>query len=115
MDDLNIKIMETKMQNPKPIGYYSVCFYSLPGLDPEENKWFNLKAKTYRGLIAKLRKEYSHYVEGPGYEIYAPWTWSKSPNNNNPTKATFEAAHIFGQRVRYHIYIKEIYSSDLTD
>lgn len=108
--------MESKMQmqKPKPIGYYSVCFYSLPGLDPEENKWFNLKAKTYRGLIAKLREEYSHYAEGSSYKIYAPWTWSKS-SNNNPTHAVFEAAYIFGPKVRYHIYIKEIYSSDLTD
>ena len=104
-----------KIQKPQPIGYYSVCFYSLSGSSyPEENRYFNLHAKTYRGLIAKLMKEYLHYAEGPGYKIYTPWTWSKS-SNNNPTKAIFEAAYTFGPKVQYHIYIKEIYSEDLTD
>lgn len=99
-------------QEPTPIGFYSVCFYSLSGIPyPEENRYFNLHAKTYRGLIAKLRKAYSHYAEGPGYKICAPWTWSKS-TNGNPTHAVFET---FGPNVRYHIYIKEIYSEDLTD
>lgn len=102
-------------QEPTPIGFYSVCFYSLSGNQyPEENRYFNLHAKTYSGLIAKLRKEYSHYAEGPGYKIYAPWTWSKS-TNGNPTHAVFEAAYTFGPKVQYHIYIKEIYSEDLTD
>ena len=109
-----MKIKE-KIQKPQPIGDYSVCFYALLGNDyPEENRYLNLHAKTYRGLIAKLRKEYSHYAEGPGYKIYTPWTWSKS-TNGNPTHAVFEAAYTFGPKVRYHIFIKAIYSESLYD
>lgn len=109
------KECKTQRQEPKPIGFYSVCFYSLASKSYVEENWdFSLKAKTYGGLISKLRKEYSHYAEGPDYKIYAPWTWSKS-TNGNPTHAVFEAAYTFGPKVHYEIFIKAIYSSDLTD
>ena len=109
------KSAKHKGKNPNQsatIQYASILFQASHTL--KENRYFNLHAKTYRGLIAKLREEYSHYAEGPGYKIYAPWTWSKS-TNGNPTHAVFEAAYTFGPKVQYHIYIKEIYSEDLTD
>lgn len=108
--------MESKMQmqKPKPIGYYSVCFYSLEGNPyPEENRWLNLKAKTYEGLVNKIKQVFKEqYLNDHCYRV------SKELNGNYtdpPTVFTFEAAYIFGPKVRYHIYIKKIYSEDLTD
>ena len=109
--------MESKMQmqKPKPIGYYSVCFYSLEGNPyPEENKWFNLKAKTYEGLVNKIKSVFeTEYLNDHSYRVYEELKGSYP--KDHPTTFTFEAAYIFGPKVRYHIYIKKIYSEDLTD
>ena len=105
-----------KTQKPQPIGYYSVCFYSLSGNSyPEENRYFNLHAKTYEGLVNKIRNTYQvNYQSDQDYKVYEELE-GIYPVDLHPLEFTFQAAYTFGPKVRYHIYIKKIYSSDLTD
>lgn len=109
--------MESKMQmqKPKPIGYYSVCFYSLPGNTyPEENRVFNLNAKTYDGLVNKIKSVFeTEYLNDHYYQVYEELNGSYP--KDHPTTFTFESRYAFSPKVRYYIYIKEIYSEDLTD
>lgn len=109
--------MESKMQmqNPKPIGYYSVCFYSLEGNPyPEENRVFNLEAKTYEGLVNKIKSVFeTEYLNDHSYRVYEELKGSYP--KDHPTTFTFESRYAFGPNVRYYIYIKKIYSEDLTD
>ena len=109
--------IQIQEQEPKPIGFYSVCFYSLQGNPyPEENPAFDLKAKTYRGIINKIRSVYEneYLKDDQPYRIYDPIraydTWE-----NEPKHFTFSAAYTFGPKVTNHIYIKEIYSESLYD
>ena len=104
-----------KTQNQQPIGYYSVCFYSLSGNPfPEENWLFDLKAKTYDGLVNKIKSVYEiNYLRDPDYEVYGELNGNYP--EDYPTKFTFQAAYTFGPKVQYYIYIKEIYSENLTD
>ena len=104
-----------KIQKPQPIGYYSVCFYSLSGSPyPEENWDFNLYAKTYEGLVNKIKSVYEiNYLRDPDYEVYGELNGNYP--EDYPTKFTFQAAYTFGPKVRYHIYIKKIYSESLYD
>lgn len=104
-----------KIQKPQPIGYYSVCFYSLQGNSfPEENWEFNLHAKTYDGLVNKIKSVFeTKYLNSPDYKVYEELKGNYPVEES--TKFTFQAAYTFGPKVRYYIYIKEIYSEDLTD
>ena len=48
-----------KIKKPQPIGYYSVWFYSLASKAyVEENRHFSLEAKTYDGLVNKIKSVY---------------------------------------------------------
>lgn len=107
--------IQIQEQEPKPIGFYSVCFYSLKGCSyPEENTNFDLKAKTYQGIVNKIKSVYENkYLNGKSYDVseelegYYP--------KDNPTIFKFSAAYTFGPEVTYEIYIKEIYSESLYD
>ena len=103
-----------KIQKPKPIGYYSVCFYSLPGnAFPEENWEFNLHAKTYEGLVNKIKSVYEFkYLKNKYYRVSEEL---QGNSKDHPGTFTFEAAYAFGPKVQYYIYIKEIYSESLYD
>ena len=104
-----------KIQKPQPIGYYSVCFYSLSGnAFPEENWEFNLHAKTYEGLVNKIKNTYLvNYQRDPDYKVYGELKGCYP--KDHPTHFTFDAAYTFGPQVHYEIFIKAIYSEDLTD
>ena len=108
------KACKTQRQEPKPIGYYSVCFYSLSGSQyPEENWYFNLHAKTYDGLVNKIKSVFeTHYLQDHDQEVYQEL---KGNSKDHPGIFTFEAAYTFGPKVQYYIYIKEIYSESLYD
>ena len=109
--------IQIQEQEPKPIGFYSVCFYSIKGLSyPEENHAFDLKAKTYRGIINKIRSVYEneYLKDDQPYRIYNPME-SCDIWENEPKHFTFSAAYTLGPKVTYHIYIKEIYSESLYD
>lgn len=107
--------IQIQEQEPKPIGFYSVCFYSLKGNSyPEENDRFNLMAKTYQGIINKIKLVFvNQYLNNESYDV------SRELEGNypkdHPTRFTFSAAYTFGPKVTYEIYIKEIYSEELTD
>ena len=102
-------------QEPKPIGFYSVCFYSLKGCSyPEENTNFDLKAKTYEGIVNKIKSVYEiKYLNGKSYDVSEELKGNYP--KDHPTRFTFSAAYAFGPEVTYEIYIKEIYSEELTD
>ena len=102
-------------QEPTPIGFYSVCFYSLSGNPyPEENWDFNLHAKTYEGLVNKIKSVYeTQYLNDPDQEVYRELKGLYP--EDYPTKFTFQAAYAFGPKVRYHIFIKAIHSESLYD
>ena len=104
-----------KIQKPTPIGYYSVCFYSLPGNSfPEENWEFNLHAKTYEGLVNKIKSVFeTNYLKSQDYKVYEELKGNYPVDDS--TKFTFQAAYTFGPKVQYYIYIKEIYSESLYD
>lgn len=104
-----------KTQNQQPIGYYSVCFYSLSGNPfPEENWLFDLKAKTYEGLVNKIKSVFeSKYLKNKYYTVSEELQGNYP--KDHPMVFTFEAEYLFGPEVQYYIYIKEIYSENLTD
>ena len=111
------KSEKIQIQEPElnAIGFYSVCFYSLKGCSyPEENTNFDLKAKTYEGIVNKIKSVYeTKYLNDKYYEV------SRELKGNypkdHPTIFKFSAAYAFGPEVTYEIYIKEIYSEELTD
>ena len=107
--------METKMQNPKPIGYYSVCFYSFKGISyPQENWLFDLKAETYQGLVDKIKNTYLvNYERDPDYKIYEELIGNYPNAESN--LFIFEAAYQNQSRIRYYIHIKKIYLESLYD
>lgn len=102
-------------QKPTPIGFYSVCFYSLALNDyVEENRHFSLKAKTYEGIVNKIKAVYeTEYLNDKSEHVYEELKGCYP--HEHPTVFTFDAAYIFGPRVHYGIFIKAIYSEDLTD
>lgn len=104
-----------KIQKTQPIGFYSVCFYSLPGnAFPEENLEFNLHAKTYEGLVNKIKSVFeTNYLKDPDYKVYVELKGCYP--KDHPTHFTFDAAYTFGPEVHYEIFIKEIYSESLYD
>lgn len=108
---------ENKIQNPEPspIGFYSVCFYSLASKAyVEENKHFSLKAKTYEGIVNKIKSVYeTEYLNDKSERVYEELNGSYP--KDHPTHFTFDAAYIFGPRVHYEIFIKAIYSESLKD
>ena len=113
------KSKKIQIQEPElnAIGFYSVCFYSIKGCSyPEENTDFDLKAKTYQGIINKIRSVYEneYLKDDQPYRIYDPME-SCDIRENEPKHFTFSAAYTFGPKVTYHIYIKEIYSESLYD
>ena len=107
--------IQMQEQEPKSVCFYSVCFYSLKGISyPEENWVFNLYAKTYEGIVNKIKSVYeTKYPNDKYYEV------SRELKGNypkdQPTIFKFSAAYTFGPEVTYEIYIKEIYSEELTD
>lgn len=103
-------------QEPTPIGYSCICTYSLTSKDyTEVNREFNLSAKTYSGLVAKIMKVYSTYAEDTkSYTLYSPWSWADN-FRNEPHHGSFDAAYIFGPKVHYDIYIRKHYSESFTD
>ena len=111
------KSEKIQIQEPElnAIGFYSVCFYSLKGCSyPEENTNFDLKAKTYEGIVNKIKSVYeTKYLNDKYYEV------SRELKGNypkdHPTIFKFSAAYTFGPEVTYEIYIKEIYSESLYD
>lgn len=105
-----------KIQKPQPIGFYSVCFYSLTGNSfPEENKEFDLKAKTYEGLVNKIKSVFeTNYLKDHDYKVCEELK-GIYPDDTHPTKFTFNAKYIFGPKVQYYIHIKKIYSESLYD
>ena len=109
------KECKTQRQEPKPIGFYSVCFYSLASKSYVEENWdFSLKAKTYEGILNKIKSVYEiNYLRDPDYEVYGELNGNYP--KDYPTKFTFQAAYTFGPKVRYHIFIKAIYSESLYD
>lgn len=104
-----------KIQKPQPIGYYSVCFYSLASKAyVEENRHFSLKAKTYEGIVNKIKAVYeTEYLNDKSEHVYEELKGCYP--KDHPTHFTFDAAYTFGPEVHYEIFIKEIYSEDLTD
>lgn len=102
-------------QEPTPIGFYSVCFYSLASKDyVEENRHFSLKAKTYEGIVNKIKAVYeTGYLNDKSEHVYEELKGCYP--KDHPTHFTFDAAYTFGPLVHYEIFIKEIYSEDLTD
>lgn len=109
------KECKTQRQEPKPIGFYSVCFYSLASKSyVEENRDFSLKAKTYEGIINKIKSVYeTKYLNDKSEQVYEELEGCYP--KDHPTHFTFDAAYTYGPRVHYEIFIKAIYSSDLTD
>ena len=107
--------IQIQEQEPKPIGFYSVCFYSLKGISyPEENTNFDLKAKTYQGIVNKIKSVYeTKYLNGKSYDVSEELKGNYP--KDHPTIFKFSAAYTFGPEVTYEIYIKEIYSEELTD
>lgn len=103
-------------QEPTPIGFYSVCFYSLASKAyVEENRDFSLKAKTYEGIVNKIKSVYeTEYLNDKSEDIYeelkAIDSWRDEAHH-----FTFDAAYTFGPRVHYEIFIKAIYSESLYD
>lgn len=104
-----------KIQKPQPIGYYSVCFYSLASKAyVEENRHFSLKAKTYEGIVNKIKAVYeTEYLNDKSEHVYKELNGCYP--KDHPTHFTFDAAYTFGPQVHYEIFIKAIYSEDLTD
>lgn len=102
-------------QEPTPIGFYSVCFYSLASKAyVEENRHFSLKAKTYEGIVNKIKAVYeTEYLNDKSEHVYEELKGCYP--HEHPTHFTFDAAYTFGPEVHYEIFIKEIYSEDLTD
>ena len=98
-------------QKPNPIGFHSVCYYSLQGNSyAEENRHFNLTAKTYEGIVNKITKVYNEqYANDKDEHIYeelkAYDTWHERP----PLLYKFDAAYTFGPRCHYEITIYPIY------
>lgn len=101
---------KTKSQEIKPIGFHSVCYYSLSGnAYAEENRHFNLTAKTYEGIVNKITKVYNdQYANDKDEHVYnelkAYDTWRELH-----TTFTFDAAYTFGPKVHYEITIYPIY------
>lgn len=101
---------KTKSQEQQPIGFHSVCHYSLSGNNyAEENRHFNLTAKTYQGIVNKITKVYNdQYLNDPSETIYkelkAYDTW-REPT----TIFTFDAAYTFGPKVHFEITIYPIF------
>lgn len=101
---------KTKSQKPQPIGFHSVCYYSLQGnAYAEENRHFNLTAKTYEGIVNKITKVYEdQYANDKDEHVYkelkAYDTW-REPS----TIFTFDAAYTFGPKVHYEIDIYPIF------
>ena len=102
-------------QEPTPIGFYSVCFYSLASKAYVEENWdFSLKAKTYEGIVNKIKAVYeTEYLNDKSEHVYEELKGCYP--HEHPTHFTFEAAYTFGPRVHYEIFIKAIYSEDLTN
>lgn len=102
-------------QEPTPIGFYSVCFYSLASKAyVEENQHFSLKAKTYEGIVNKIKAVYeTEYLNDKSEHVYEELKGCYP--QDHPTHFTFDAAYTFGPLVHYEIFIKAIYSEDLTD
>lgn len=109
------KECKTQRQEPKPIGFCSVCFYSLASKSyVEENRDFSLKAKTYEGIINKIKSVYeTKYLNDKSEQVYEELEGCYP--KDHPTHFTFDAAYTYGPLVHYEIFIKAIYSSDLTD
>ena len=97
------------MQKPKPIGYYSVCFYFLKGYRyPQENWLFDLKAETYQGLVEQIKNTYLvNYERDPDCKIYEELI-GNNPNGKSNI-FTFGVKYTFGPKVQYYIHIKKIY------
>ena len=108
---MQTKENKIQKQEPKPIGFYSVCFYSLASKAyVEENRDFNLYAKTYEGIVNKIKSVYeTKYLNDRSEHVY------EELKERHSTHFTFDAAYTFGPRVHYEIFIKAIYSSDLKD
>lgn len=108
---------ENKIQGQEPtlIGFYSVCFYSLASKSyVEENRDFSLKAKTYEGIVNKIKAVYeTEYLNDKSEHVYEELKGCYP--DEHPTHFTFDAAYTFGPRVHYEIYIKAIYSESLYD
>lgn len=111
-----MKTKEKIQTAEQPIIYYSVCFFSLLGNSyPKENWKFNLHAKTYGGLVNKIKSVFeTEYLKNKSFRVYEELQ-SNSPIQDHPTEFTFRAAFESGLKIQYHIYIKEIYSGYLTD
>ena len=111
------KSEKIQIQEPElnAIGFYSVCFYSLKGCSyPEENTNFDLKAKTYEGIVNKIKSVYEYqYLNNKSYDVSEELKGNYP--KDYPTKFTFSARYTFGPEVTYEIYIKEIYSESLYD
>lgn len=94
----------------QPIGFHSVCYYSLSGNDYiEENRHFNLTAKTYEGIVNKITKVYEDQYANDNNEhvfdeLKAYDTWRKVQFIYK-----FSAAYTFGPKVQYEITIYPIY------
>ena len=111
------KSEKIQIQEPElnAIGFYSVCFYSLKGISyVEENDRFNLMAKTYQGIVNKIKSVYENqYLNNKSYDVSEELTWNYP--KDYPTRFKFTASYTFGPGVTYEIYIKEIHSEELTD
>ena len=94
----------------QPIGFHSVCYYSLSGnAYAEENRHFNLTAKTYEGIVKKITKVYEdRYANDKDEHVYdelkAYDTWREIHSIYK-----FSAAYTFGPKVHYEITIYPIY------